>query len=66
MQDEYAIESYRRAEKANTNNWYQGEIDPIELVDKKTKEKQLMTNDEEYKHVIYEKITKLKPVTGKL
>ena len=61
MQDEFAIESYRRAEKANANNWYKGEVDAVELVDAKSKEKYLMTNDEEYKHVMYEKITKLKP-----
>ena len=61
MQDEYAIESYHRAEKANANGWYKGEVDPLELVDKKTKEKHMMTEDEEYKYVIYDKITKLKP-----
>jgi acetyl-CoA C-acetyltransferase len=61
MQDEFAIESYKRAEKANENNWYKGEIDPVELVDKKTGEKKLITQDEEYKRVIYEKVDRLKP-----
>lgn len=65
MQDEYCIESYRRAAHANEKNWYKDEVDPVEWTDAKTGEKKQMTQDEEYKKVIYEKVPKLKPAFAK-
>jgi acetyl-CoA C-acetyltransferase len=61
MQDDFAIESYKRAEAANAGNFYAGEIDPVEIENPKTKEKQYIKEDEEYKHVLYDKIPSLKP-----
>ena len=61
MQDEFAIESYKRAHTANENNWYKDEIDAVKIIDKKTKAETLITQDEEYKHVFYDKIPQLKP-----
>ncbi len=61
MQDDFAIESYKRAHLANENKWYAGEIDPISILDNKTKKESLITEDEEYKQVFYDKIPTLKP-----
>jgi acetyl-CoA C-acetyltransferase len=61
MQDNFAIESYKRAHIANENNWYEREIDAVKITDKKTKAETLVTQDEEYKHVFYDKIPFLKP-----
>ncbi len=61
MQDEYAIESYKRAHLGNENNWYEGEIDAVKITDKKTKTDSFITQDEEYKYVFYDKIPFLKP-----
>jgi acetyl-CoA C-acetyltransferase len=61
MQDDYCIESYKRAAAANENNWYKNEIDAVEWLDPKTNEKRQVVQDEEYKKVIYDKVPKLKP-----
>ncbi|HXC06739.1 MAG TPA: acetyl-CoA C-acyltransferase [Bacteroidia bacterium] len=65
MQDAFATESYKRAHTANENKWYAGEIDAIKLTDKKTKAEIVITEDEEYKHVFYDKIPTLKPAFSK-
>jgi acetyl-CoA C-acetyltransferase len=61
MQDNFAIESYKRAHTANENNWYKDEIDPVKIIDKKSKTETAITQDEEYKHVFFDKIPKLNP-----
>ncbi|MCZ2356853.1 MAG: acetyl-CoA C-acyltransferase [Bacteroidia bacterium] len=59
-QDNYCIESYKRAALATQNGWMKAEIEPFLLQDKSGTEK-YMIEDEEYQKVIYDKIPKLKP-----
>ena len=60
-QDEYSIESYRRAIEAQKNKIFDSEIEPVEL--KKSKgETILIKEDEEPKKVKFNKITSLNPV----
>ncbi len=60
-QDEYSIESYRRAIEAQKNKIFDSEIEPVEL--KKSKGETILINeDEEPKKVKFNKITSLNPV----
>jgi acetyl-CoA C-acetyltransferase len=61
QQDEYAIQSYRRAAEATKNGYFREEIVPVEIPQKKSDHLQ-MEEDEEYKAVDFDKIPKLKPV----
>jgi acetyl-CoA C-acetyltransferase len=61
QQDEYAVESYRRAAEATRNGYFREEILPVEIPQKKG-ESRLMDEDEEYTAVDFDKIPKLKPV----
>ena len=61
QQDEYAIQSYRRAAEATQNGYFREEIVPVEIPQKKGDLLQ-MEEDEEYKAVDFDKIPKLKPV----
>ena len=61
QQDEWAIESYRRAQVAQES--VQGEIVPIEVQVKK--DVQVVTKDEEPGRVQWEKIPKLRPIFSK-
>ena len=63
-QDAYAIESYNRAQKAQTDGKFQNEITPVELKDKKG-DITLFADDEEPRTVKFEKIPTLKPVFKK-
>jgi acetyl-CoA C-acetyltransferase len=63
-QDEYAIESYKRAAKATSEGKFNNEIVAIEVTDKKGN-KTLITEDEEHKAVNFEKVKTLKPVFQK-
>lgn len=63
-QDAYAIESYNRAQKAQTEGKFRDEITPVELKDKKG-DITLFADDEEPKTVKFEKIPSLKPVFKK-
>ena len=63
-QDAFAIESYQRAQKAQTEGKFKNEITPVELKDKKG-EVTLFTDDEEPKAVKFDKIPALKPVFKK-
>ncbi|MGN6180979.1 MAG: acetyl-CoA C-acyltransferase [Mucilaginibacter sp.] len=63
-QDEYAIESYKRSQKAQSEGKFKGEITPVELKDKKG-DVILFTDDEEPKTVKFDKIPLLKPVFQK-
>ncbi|CAN5886767.1 acetyl-CoA C-acyltransferase [soil metagenome] len=64
MQDEYAIRSYRRSAEASKAGMLKDEIVPVE-VPQRGKDPQLVTDDEEYLKVNFEKIPTLKPVFHK-
>lgn len=60
-QDGHAIESYKRAAKAFETKAFEHEIVPVVIKDKKGKETRV-TEDEEYKKVLFEKVPTLRPV----
>ena len=60
-QDAYAIESYKRSAAATQAGHFKEEIVPVEVA-QRGKEALLITEDEEYKNVKFEKIPTLKPV----
>ncbi len=62
-QDEYTIESYKRAEEATKNGYFKDEIVPVEIKGKK--ETVTVDEDEEYKNIKLDKVGKLKPVFQK-
>ena len=64
MQDEFAIESYKRAIAANNNNYFKDEIVEVEIP-QKGKDSIFVTEDEEYKSVNFDKIPLLKTVFEK-
>jgi acetyl-CoA C-acetyltransferase len=63
-QDAYAIESYKRAQIAQTTGKFKDEITPVGLKDKKG-EITMFTEDEEPSTVRFEKIPTLRPVFKK-
>lgn len=63
-QDAFAIESYKRAQKAQADGKFRDEITPVELKDKKG-DIALFADDEEPKAVKFDKIPALKPVFKK-
>ena len=63
QQDAFAIESYKRSAAAWVAGKFKEEIVPVEIVTKKGTV--LITEDEEYKNVNFEKIPGLKPVFQK-
>jgi acetyl-CoA C-acetyltransferase len=63
-QDAYAIESYKRAQKAQSEGKFKNEITPVELKDKKG-DITLFADDEEPAAVKFDKIPSLKPVFKK-
>lgn len=63
QQDAFAIESYKRSAAAWAAGKFKEEIVPVEIVTKKGTV--LITEDEEYKNVNFEKIPGLKPVFQK-
>ncbi len=62
-QDEYALDSYKRAAAAWENGYFNNEIVPVEITKKGNTI--FVNEDEEYKRVDYDKIPKLKPVFQK-
>lgn len=62
-QDRYAEQSYRRAEQAWQKGWFTWEVVPVEVPTRKGTE--MVSEDEEYKRVDYEKMHKLPPVFEK-
>jgi acetyl-CoA C-acetyltransferase len=60
-QDAYAIESYTRSAKAWKEGKFTDEIAPVEIPQKKG-DAVVITEDEEYKNVKFEKIPSLQPV----
>ncbi|MEQ8425957.1 MAG: thiolase family protein, partial [Cyclobacteriaceae bacterium] len=63
-QDQFAINSYKRAAKAWANGKFKEEVVPVEIVGRKG-EVTSIAEDEEYKNVNFDKIPGLKPVFGK-
>lgn len=63
-QDAYAIESYKRAAAAWDKGWFNAEMVPVPVPQKKG-EPVLVSRDEEYTQVKFEKIPELKPVFQK-
>ncbi|MBX2943076.1 MAG: acetyl-CoA C-acyltransferase [Cyclobacteriaceae bacterium] len=63
-QDEFAINSYKRAAAAWTAGKFKEEVVPVEIKGRKG-EGTLMGEDEEYKNVFFDKIPSLKPAFGK-
>ncbi|WP_179413345.1 acetyl-CoA C-acyltransferase [Mucilaginibacter sp. E4BP6] len=63
-QDAYAIESYKRAQAAQSAGKFRDEITPVELKDKKG-DITLFEDDEEPRAVKFDKIPSLKPVFKK-
>ncbi|MBS1530344.1 MAG: acetyl-CoA C-acyltransferase [Bacteroidetes bacterium] len=63
-QDAFAIESYKRSQKAQAEGKFKDEITPVELKDKKG-DVTLFAEDEEPKAVKFDKIPTLKPVFQK-
>ncbi|GIV37822.1 MAG: acetyl-CoA acetyltransferase [Cyclobacteriaceae bacterium] len=63
-QDNYAIQSYKRAAEAWAAGRFKDEVIPVKLTDRKGN-KTTFTEDEEYKNVNFDKIPQLKPVFTK-
>lgn len=63
-QDAYAIQSYTRAGEAWRDGMFKDEVIPITIRDRKG-EPTLVDEDEEYKNVVFEKISNLRPVFAK-
>lgn len=62
-QDEYAMQSYRRSAQATESGQFGSEVVPVEVPGKKGPV--LITEDEEYKNVIFDKVPTLKPAFTK-
>lgn len=63
-QDNYAIQSYKRAAMAWENKYFDTEIVPVSVPQRRG-EPILVTEDEEYKNVVMEKIPDLRPAFSK-
>jgi acetyl-CoA C-acetyltransferase len=59
-QDQFAIESYMRSAAATEAGWFKNEIVPVEIPQKKG-EPVLVSEDEEYKKVNFDKMPGLRP-----
>ncbi len=63
-QDEYAINSYKKVAAATANGKFKNEIVPVAIPQRKG-DPVMMTEDEEFNNVIFEKIPNLRPVFNK-
>lgn len=63
-QDEFAIESYKRSASAWENNLFQNEVIPVEVPQRKG-EPIIISVDEEFSNVRFDKIPNLRPVFDK-
>ncbi len=63
-QDNYAIESYKRSAASTESGLFKDEIIPVEIPQRKG-DPIVMTDDEEYKNVKFDKIPSLRPVFSK-
>ncbi len=64
QQDDYAISSYKRVAEATEAGYFKNEIIGVEIPQRKG-EPVLMTEDEEFKNVNFDKIPNLRPVFSK-
>ncbi|MFN3851983.1 MAG: thiolase family protein [Spirosomataceae bacterium] len=64
QQDEFAINSYKRSAEAWANGKFSSEVVSVEITDKKGNVK-VISEDEEYKNVNFDKIPTLRPVFTK-
>lgn len=64
QQDEYAIQSYKRAAASTEAGLFKDEIIPVSIPQRKG-DPIIMTEDEEYKNVKFEKIPELRPAFSK-
>ena len=63
-QDEYAVQSYSRAAETWEKGYFADEIAPVEIKDRKG-QPLTISEDEEYKKVVFKKLPALKPVFQK-
>ncbi len=63
-QDEYAISSYKRAAEATEQGLFRDEILPVSIPQRRG-DPMVISEDEEYKNVNFEKIPKLRPAFNK-
>lgn len=63
-QDAYAIESYKRAAAAHQNGYFADELMPVQINAGKGKVT-TVTDDDEYKNIIWEKVATLRPAFDK-
>jgi acetyl-CoA C-acetyltransferase len=63
-QDEYAVNSYKRAASATDAGYFKNEIIPVEVPQRKG-DPVSVTTDEEYKNIYFDKIPSLKPAFNK-
>jgi len=63
-QDNYAIESYKRAAEATEKGYFKNEIIPVEIPQRKA-DPIIMKEDEDFKKVKFDKIPTLRPAFGK-
>ena len=64
QQDAYAIQSYQRAAAATTDGSFKGEIVTVAVPQRKG-DPRMVSEDEEYKKVMFEKVPKLRPAFTK-
>ncbi|KAK6541102.1 erg10, acetyl-CoA C-acetyltransferase [Orbilia ellipsospora] len=60
-QDEYAIKSYQKAQEAQSNGWFDGEIAPIDVPGPRGKPGTTVKNDDETKNLIIDKLKAMRP-----
>lgn len=65
QQDEFAVSSYQRSAAATESGYFKNEIIPVEIPSAKGGDAVVITEDEEFKKVKFEKIPTLKPVFSK-
>ncbi len=63
-QDEFAANSYKRAAQATSEGWFSSEIVPVAVPQRKG-DPVMVSEDEEYKRVKFEKIPQLRPAFTK-
>ncbi|MCP4120844.1 MAG: acetyl-CoA C-acyltransferase [Bacteroidetes bacterium] len=63
-QDAYAIQSYKRAEAAYENGFFADELVAVEVPQRRG-EPVIVSKDEEYKNIRYDKVSKLRPAFEK-
>ncbi len=63
-QDEFAVTSYKRSQKASDEGWFKAEITPVKVKDRKGNVTEV-TEDEEIRRVKFDKLPSLRPVFDK-